>query len=139
MSANVTGPSRNVVTNSAPTSVPVRFCKDCKWFFVRYGDNPENGNCMRAEVLQNGLHFIQARKALVTGGGVDAANERGFGSACGFAGKLFEPLPPPAKPPAKPIDFVQSAIAILCGVIGIAAVYFILVAIVSLFRGGGAS
>lgn len=127
MTRNTIGPSREIVTNSAPSSDPVRFCKDCKWFVVRDGGYPENGRCRRVEVILGRQQTITAGEALVTGIGVFACFERAFGKECGPRGLLFEPLP---LLPARPNRFVWAALLIVAVVLGVVA---------AIIRYGGAS
>lgn len=95
MTSNVIGPSREIVTNSDPSSESVRFCKDCKWF-VPY-DNPDRmelGKCSHKSAERHWAKFADS-DGLVTGELrlSFARNERSRANGCGFEATLFEPKP----------------------------------------------
>ena len=95
MTSNVIGPSREIVTNSAPSSESVRFCKDCKWF-VPY-DNPDRmelGKCSHKSAERHWAKFADS-DGLVTGElrFSFARNERSRANGCGLEATLFEPKP----------------------------------------------
>lgn len=102
MSANVIGPSRESVTNSDPSSDPVRFCKDCKWC-VPFPLLMKLSQCRNPLVVAEwdaqlgGINPVSGERP--TDGTAPAEPTRQWKhGACGPAAKLFEPRPPPPPP-----------------------------------------
>lgn len=84
---------------AAPSSEPVRFCKDCKWVNASNEIHPSCLHPRANEGLRAEAVRIIGRNVFVSGEGVYCEIVRGYGTACGFEGKLFEPRPPPPPPP----------------------------------------
>ena len=135
MTSNVIGPSREIVTNSAPSSEPVRFCKDCKWcepfpLLMKLSGCRHSLVVAEWDALLGGVDPVSGERP--TDGTAPAKHTRQWEhGACGPAAKLFEPITNSPTLPAKSRRYAWAALTLVALSLVVLA-YFVLRA----FAGG---